>query len=40
MGMTACDRFLIKQVLTVYSKASCHIDESLNDAGDGRCLDI
>lgn len=37
MGRANCDRYLIKSVLTLYSKASCHIDEKLNDAGEGMC---
>lgn len=37
MGRANCERYLIKALLTVYSKASCHINEEFNDAGKGMC---
>ena len=40
MGQANCDRFLIKSILTQYSKASCHIDEDLNDGGKGICESV
>lgn len=40
MGESNCERYLIDRTLTLYSRSSCHIDESLNDGGEGKCLDI